>query len=294
MQRPKARSEGLRPEPSLRTEPVVCLSIAGLDPSGGAGILADVRTFAAFGCFPAAAVTSVTFQNTEGVFGAVSQSPDTVRSEIEPVFDDLEIAAVKTGMLPDAGVIETVSGILQDRGVKRLVVDPVVRSTSGYDLIDDAALRSLIDALFPLATVVTPNLPEAERISGMKIEGRSAIVEAAGRIRELGARNVLIKGGHIPGEVGGEFRIEKRKAVDFLFIGEDLTEIDDEFIETDATHGTGCVLSSAIAAGLALGSDLETAVRSAKSFVNKAIRSAPLIGKGHSPINIDPRLVRDR
>ncbi|HUF05281.1 MAG TPA: bifunctional hydroxymethylpyrimidine kinase/phosphomethylpyrimidine kinase [Aridibacter sp.] len=293
MQRPKAKSEGLRVEPPLRTQPVVCLSIAGLDPSGGAGILADVRTFAAFGCFPAAAVTSVTFQNTQAVFGAVSQSPDTVRHQIEPVFDDYDVAAVKTGMLPDAGVIETVAGIIDERGVERLVVDPVVRSTSGFDLIDDAALRSLIDTLFPFSTVVTPNIPEAERISGMDIEGKDSIIEAARRIRELGARNVLIKGGHIPCEETEEFRIGVRRAVDFLFIGDDLTEIEDEFIETDATHGTGCVLSSAIAAGLASGSDLKSAVRFAKSFVTNAIRSAPLIGKGHSPINIDSDLVRD-
>lgn len=293
MQRPKAQSEYLRPVYPLRTEPHVCLSIAGLDPSGGAGILADVRTFAAFGCFPAAAVTSVTFQNTQGVFGAESQSPDAVRSQIEPVFDDYDVAAVKTGMLPDADVIATVASIVGQHDVDRLVVDPVVRSTSGFDLIDDAALRSLIETLFPIATVVTPNLPEAERISGMKIEGREAVIEAAGRIKELGARNVLIKGGHVPGERGAEFRIEKRKAVDFLFIGTDLFEIEDEFIETDATHGTGCVLSSAITARLALGWDLEAAVRSAKSFVNKAIRSAPLIGKGHSPINIDPDLVTE-
>lgn len=291
MQRPRANSEDLKPEPVVRTEPAVCLSIAGLDPSGGAGVLADVRTFAAFGCFPAAAITSVTFQNTEGVFGSVSQSPENVRRQILPVFDDYEVAAVKTGMLPDAGVINAVADIVIDRQVGKLVVDPVVRSTSGFDLIDDAALDSLIENLFPLAALVTPNLPEAERIAGFSIKSVEDISRAAGKMRDLGARNVLIKGGHIPGEETGEFRIETRKAIDFLFLGEDLLTLEAEYIETDATHGTGCVLSSAIAARLATGSDIENAVRSAKSFVNKAIRSAPLVGKGHSPINIDPRLV---
>ncbi|QQS42489.1 MAG: bifunctional hydroxymethylpyrimidine kinase/phosphomethylpyrimidine kinase [Acidobacteriota bacterium] len=291
MQRPLANSKDLKPVTVLRTEPAVCLSIAGLDPSGGAGILADVRTFAAFGCFPAAAVTSVTFQNTEGVFGSVSQSPECVRRQIVPVFDDYEVAAVKTGMLPDSGVIKAVADVVLDRRVERLVVDPVVRSTSGFDLIDDAALRSLIENLFPIAALVTPNLPEAERIAGFAIESLEDISKAAGKMRDLGAKNVLIKGGHVPGEETGEFRIETRKAVDFLFLGEDLVKLEAEYIETDATHGTGCVLSSAIAARLATGSELEGAVRSAKLFVNKAIRSAPLVGKGHSPINIDPRLV---
>ncbi|MCO6512434.1 MAG: bifunctional hydroxymethylpyrimidine kinase/phosphomethylpyrimidine kinase [Aridibacter famidurans] len=293
MQRPRGNSEDLKPVPVVRTESAVCLSVAGLDPSGGAGVLADVRTFAAFGCFPAAAITSVTFQNTEGVFGSVSQSPEIVTRQVLPVFDDYEVAAVKTGMLPDSGVIKAVADVLVERQVERLVVDPVVRSTSGFDLIDDAALKSLIEHLFPLALLVTPNLPEAERITGLTIESVEDISKSAGRMRDLGARNVLIKGGHIPGEVTGEFRIETRKAVDFLFLGEDPVMLEAEYIETDATHGTGCVLSSAIAARLAAGSDLENAARSAKSFVNKAIRSAPLVGKGHSPINIDPRLVDD-
>lgn len=271
-------------------KPPVCLSIAGLDPSGGAGILADVRTFSAFGCFPAAAVTSITFQNTQKVLGAEAQSPETVRGQIEPVFEDYEIAAVKTGMLPDRAVIEAVADIISVKGVSRLVVDPVVRSTSGFDLIDEPALRSLIELLFPVADVVTPNLAEAERISGLRISGRAGILEAADAIRSLGAKNVLIKGGHAPEEMNIPEGAagNTRKAVDFLFEGDKLTEIELPYIVTEATHGTGCVLSSAIAACLALGYDLESSVRSAKSFVHKAILAAPMLGKGHSPIDLDP------
>lgn len=289
--------EELAPEVPGRKEPPVCLSIAGLDPSGGAGVLADVRAFAAFGCFPAAAVTSVTFQNTEGVFGAESQSAESVRRQIDPVFDDFAVGAVKTGMLPDAEVIRSVSNVLRERKVEKLVVDPVVRSTSGFDLIDDRALESLVESLFPVATLVTPNLPEAERIAGFDIKTRSDIVEAGNAMVEKGAPAVLIKGGHIPEkrapESTGEIRIADREAVDFLFIEGGVVEVRAPFYHTDATHGTGCVLSSSIAACLARGDDLKSAVTKAKMFVNKAIASAPLIGKGHAPINIDRDLLRE-
>ncbi|MEK7855586.1 MAG: hydroxymethylpyrimidine/phosphomethylpyrimidine kinase, partial [Acidobacteriota bacterium] len=145
------------------------MTIAGLDPSGGAGIIADIKAFSAFGCFATAAVSSLTFQNTTGVFGAVHQDASTIRGQIEAVMDDFDVAAVKTGMLPTREVIEETARIMSERGVKTLVVDPVVRSTSGYDLIDDAALRVLIEKLFPLSLVVTPNIQEAERISGISI-----------------------------------------------------------------------------------------------------------------------------
>lgn len=254
----------------------VCLTIAGLDPSGGAGVVADVKTFSAFGCFAAVAVTSVTFQNTTGVFGAEHQSGETVRRQIEAVFDDLDIAAVKTGMLPTADVIRATATILKQRRARNIVVDPVVRSTSGFDLIDDEALKVLCTELFRVADVVTPNLPEAERISGLRIVNVDSIVEAAARIRGLGARNVLIKGGH---------RENDTKAVDHLFVGEEMHVLEGERLETTSTHGTGCTLSSAIAANLAMGRNLVDAVGIAKRFVTEAIRHAPNIGRGHSPIN---------
>jgi len=261
----------------------IALTIAGVDPSGGAGTLADVKTFAAFGVFPTAAIASITFQNTQGVFGAEHQSAGSVKQQITLILDDYEVAAVKTGMLPTREIIEEVAAIIVERELKNVVVDPVVRSTSGFDLIDNAALRSLIEKLFPLADIITPNIPEAERISGVAIESESDIHDAAAVMRDLGARNVLIKGGHL---ASGES--ERRKAKDFLFLGDELTILEGEFFETTATHGTGCTLSSAIAANLALGNDLLTSVEIAKRFVNEAIRTAPMIGRGHSPINIKP------
>lgn len=259
-----------------RTKPPVCLTIAGLDPSGGAGIVADIKTFSRFGCFPAAAVTSVTFQNTTGVFGAVHQTADSVRRQVEAVLDDYDVAAVKTGMLPTREIIEAVAELIAGRQLKNVVVDPVVRSTSGFDLIDDEALQALISHLFPLADIVTPNLAEAERIAQMSISSDADICEAASRMQRLGAANVLIKGGHI----------ESQKATDHLFAGDNINKFEADFIDTTATHGTGCTLAAAIAANLALGHTLIDAVATAKDFVTEAIRTAPHLGHGNSPINI--------
>ncbi|MBA3785070.1 MAG: hydroxymethylpyrimidine/phosphomethylpyrimidine kinase [Acidobacteria bacterium] len=281
----------------------ICLTIAGLDPSGGAGIVADIKTFTAFGCFATAAITSITFQNTTGVFGAIHQTAESVRGQIEPIIEDFTIAALKTGMLPTREVIEETWRIVKKNRLKNFVVDPVVRSTSGFDLIDDEALQSLIKNLFPLADVVTPNLPEAERIARLKIETEKDIEKAARIMQNFGAKNVLIKGGHFfederrkaKGENEIENRkpmtedknkIEDRKAIDYLFIGDDIRVFEAGFIETNATHGTGCTLAAAITANLALGKTLIEAVERAKNFVTEAIRTAPNLGHGHSPINI--------
>lgn len=263
--------------------PKVCLTIAGLDPSGGAGIIADIKTFSAFGCFAAAAVASLTFQNTTGVFGAVHQTAETIRGQVQPILDDYLIAAVKTGMLPTLEVILETARLITDNELKNIVVDPVVRSTSGFDLIDDQALRSLIKHLFPVSDLITPNIPEAERIAEMTIENEADIHVAARKIQTFGARNVLIKGGHLfETQDSGRKRIAK----DFLFIGESLTVFEAEYIETTATHGTGCTLAAAITANLALGKDLVESVEIAKDFVTEAIKTAPNLGKGSSPINI--------
>lgn len=252
--------------------------------------MADIKTFSAFGCFAAAAVSSVTFQNTTGVFGAVHQTADSVRRQIEPVLDDYEVAAVKTGMLPTREIIEEVARLLKERGLKNVIVDPVVRSTSGFDLIDDTALRCLIEKLFPLADLITPNIPEAERITGITIASDNDIREAAAIMQSMGARNVLIKGGHLASEesrVGSAAtKDDYPKATDHLFIGHTNHRFETEFINTTATHGTGCVLAAAITANLALGCDLPQAVKIAKDFVTEAIRTAPHLGKGHSPINL--------
>jgi hydroxymethylpyrimidine/phosphomethylpyrimidine kinase len=259
--------------------PPVCLTIAGVDPSGGAGIIADIKTFSAFGCFATAAIASITFQNTTGVFGAEHQSAESLRRQVEPILSDYEVAALKTGMLPSKEIIAETARLVKENGLRNFVVDPVVRSTSGFDLIDDAALSELIEKLFPLSDLVTPNIPEAERITKMSITSTDDIAAAARRMQSMGAKNVLIKGGHFEGGAG-------KKAIDNLFIGDELIVLESDFIDTTATHGTGCTLAAAITANLALGKDLKQAVRTAKDFVTEAIRTAPGLGKGHSPINI--------
>jgi len=272
--------------PEKISTPPVCLTIAGLDPSGGAGIVADIKTFTAFGCFASAVVSSVTFQNTTGVFGAVHQTADSVRRQTEAVLEDYTVAAMKTGMLPTREIIEEVARIISKNDLKNVIVDPVVRSTSGFDLIDDKALDALIEKLFPLADLITPNLPEAERITHTKIISESNISNAAAIMRGQGAKNVLIKGGHFS-EKGRNGEAEKnRTARDYLFIGEEILILESEFIETTATHGTGCTLAAAIAANRALGHELREALRIAKEFVTNAIRTAPHLGTGNSPINI--------
>ena len=272
------------------SKPKICLTIAGLDPSGGAGIIADIKTFTAFGCFATAAISSLTFQNTTGVFGAVHQTAASVRGQIEPVLKDFEIAALKTGMLPTKEIIEETASIIKEYKLRNFVADPVVRSTSGFDLIDDDALRLLIEKLFPLAEIVTPNIPEAERIARTKIKNENDIEKTARIIQSFGAKNVLIKGGHLFSRESrvesSEFRVQSSEsAKDYLFIGDNLHIFEGDWIETSATHGTGCTLAAAIAANLANGKNLIAAVGIAKKFVAEAICSAPNIGHGHSPIN---------
>lgn len=260
----------------------VCLTIAGLDPSGGAGVIADIKTFAAFDCFATAAVTSLTFQNTTGVFGAVHQTAESVRGQVKPIAEDFEIAAVKTGMLPTGEVIEETARLIQEFALPNLIVDPVVRSTSGFDLIDDQALEALIEKLFPRARLVTPNIPEAERIAKIKIRNDDDIYRAAEIMGKLGAKVVLIKGGHAIADCDNK---KQKTAKDFLFEDGEVFVFEKEFIETAATHGTGCTLAAGIAANLAQEKTLFEAVQTAKAFVTEAIRTAPNIGHGHSPIN---------
>ena len=255
-------------------KPVV-LSIAGLDPSGGAGIVADIKTIFALECFPAAALTSITFQNTTGVFGAEHQTAATLRSQVEPIVRDLTVAAAKTGMLPTAEIVAEVARLFAEEDLPAPVVDPVVVATSGDVLIDDEAFHILKNKLIPLARVVTPNIPEAEKLAGFAIESEADMRRAAEKIQSLGARAVLVKGGHRqmrPGE-----------AIDVL-LSESLTEFRSEYLDVGEVHGSGCTLSAAIAAGLGKGLTLEEAVGAAKEYVTNAIRSAPRIGHGAKPI----------
>lgn len=254
--------------------PPVALTVAGFDPSGGAGVIADVKTFTAFGCFATAAVTSLTYQNTTGVFGAAHQTAEAVRAQVLPVVEDFRVAGAKTGMLPTREIIREVARLFRESPLPAPVVDPVVRSTSGFDLIDDAALDALKSELLPLARVVTPNIPEAERITGLSIRDREGMLEAAGRMRAMGARAVLVKGGHLEGD-----------AVDVLDDEGHVRTFTAARIETTSTHGTGCTLAAAIAACLARGMNLEDSVAAAKRFVTEAIRRAPRLGHGHGPVN---------
>src|ERR1044072_7439368 len=181
---------------ALDSDNPVVLTIAGLDPSGGAGIVADIKTIAALGCFPAAALTSITFQNTTGVFGAEDQSAATLRAQMEPIVHDLNVAAAKTGMLPTAEIVAEVARLFAEENLPAPVVDPVVVATSGDVLIDDEAFEILKTKLFPLARVVTPNIPEAEKLAGLAIKREADMRQAAEVIQSIGARAVLVKGGH--------------------------------------------------------------------------------------------------
>jgi hydroxymethylpyrimidine/phosphomethylpyrimidine kinase len=243
--------------------------------------VADIKTFTAFGCFATAAVASLTFQNTTGVFGATHQTAADVRAQVLPVVEDFQVAGVKTGMLPTREVISEVARLLRETNLREVgaIVDPVVRSTSDFDLIDDAALAALKSELLPLARLVTPNLPEAERITGLEIKTEADMRRAAALMREMGARAVLVKGGHLTGDavdlLDEEGRVELFRA---------------PRIETNATHGTGCTLAAAIAACLARGMNLTHAVGAAKRFVTEAIRRSPQLGRGFSPVNHNLRV----
>ncbi len=245
---------------SQKNQRPLALTIAGFDPSGGAGVIADIKTFAAFNLEGVAAITSITFQNTERVFGTVHQSGESVRSQVMPLIEKRLIACAKTGMLPTREVVLEVARLFRENDLPRPVVDPVIMSSSGYRLMEEDAVGILVEELFPLARVITPNVPEAEVLAEQTIHSESDMRTAAARLREMGARAVLIKGGHLPGD-----------AIDLLDDEGTVTVLRQERVVGDALHGSGCVLSAAIAAGLGKGMTLEDSVSAAKSFVLDAI-----------------------
>jgi hydroxymethylpyrimidine/phosphomethylpyrimidine kinase len=261
----------------------VVLTIAGFDPSGGAGLIADVRTIVSFGCRPAAAMTSLTFQNSEGVFGAVHQSAESLRAQILPVVKEFHIAAVKIGMLPTRELVREVARLLRETEMPAPVVDPVMQSSSGYELMDPEASEAWLSELMPLARLITPNIPEAEILTGMKVISEMNMRAAATRLREQGATAVLIKGGHLPASCPPDSRSEDAgrmpalhsEAIDVLDDEGTVAVFRGEWIDAPPVRGTGCMLSSAIAAGLAQGLKLHEAVKVAKGFVAEAIRCAP-------------------
>lgn len=260
------------------SQPPVVLTIAGFDPSGGAGVLADIKTISAFGCYGVAAVTSLTFQNTQQVFGTLDQSGETTRRQIAPLFDDFEIAAVKTGMLPTAEAIREIAALIEANAVPVVIIDPVLRSTSGFDLVDEQAVGALVSYLFPLASLVTPNAVEAQRITGVDIKNQVELERAAEAILKLGARAVLVTGGDEKDRLSADLLLDAQGAVVYST----------ERIRSRHTHGTGCTLASALACLLARGRSLRESVQIAKRYVNAAILSAPGLGHGNGPLNHFP------
>jgi hydroxymethylpyrimidine/phosphomethylpyrimidine kinase len=251
------------------------LTIAGSDSGGGAGIQADLKTFFALGCHGMSALTAITAQNTTGGTDIHTVPPNFVAAQIDAVATDIGVDAAKTGMLATAEIIEAVAGALRGHGINRLVVDPVFVSKGGDSLLMPDAVAALRTHMLPLAEIVTPNLHEAGGLLGGRIETIDEMKEAARSLRSLGPRAVLVKGGHLSGE----------RAVDVMFDGTDMIEIDGPRFDTTDTHGTGCTLAAAIAARLAHGDELEPAVRFAKRFVGNAIERGLRIGKGYGPVN---------
>jgi hydroxymethylpyrimidine/phosphomethylpyrimidine kinase len=252
------------------------LTIAGSDSGGGAGIQADLKTFAALGVYGMSALTAITAQNTVGVQGVFELPADFVGLQIDSVVTDIGVDAVKTGMLANAEIIAMVATKVREHNLPNLVVDPVMVAKSGDPLLREDAYQALVRELIPLAKVLTPNLHEARVLTGLEIGGLEQMREAARAIHELGAQNVVVKGGHLPGS---------DESVDILYDGHDFIEFTAPRVETRNTHGTGCTFASAIAAELAKGKSVTEAVRAAKEFITMALQHSLTLGRGHGPTN---------
>ena len=253
--------------------PPVLLTIAGFDPSAGAGIAADLKTFAAHNCYGVAAVTAVTIQSTRGVKGVQPISAEVLRAQLEELLKDVPVAAVKIGMLGTRANVQAVAELLEKKKFPFVVLDPVLKATSGLELLEAAGVKELSKRLLGLATVITPNIAEAAVLSGLEIKGEEGMKAAALKLGELGARAVVITGGDL------------EKPVDIFFDGTACTPFGGERVKSENTHGTGCAFSSAIAANLALGRQLDDAVMLAKAYVRQAIERGYPIGKGKGPVN---------
>lgn len=252
------------------------LSIAGSDSSGGAGIQADIKTIEALGLFAQTAITALTAQNTTGVAGVFDSSPEFVRAQIDAVFDDILPDAVKIGMVSSAALVRAIAEGLRAHGASNVVVDPVMVATSGSALMGEGVKDVLVSELFPMADVVTPNIPEAEALTGMSIGTKGDMECAARKIALLTKGAVLIKGGH---------DIDGGRADDLLYSGGECAWLLGERIDTENTHGTGCTLSSAIACGLAEGRDVRDAVARAKRYVAGALAAGLTLGRGCGPLD---------
>lgn len=250
------------------------LSIAGSDCSGGAGIQADLKTFSAHGVFGMSVIVSVVAENTKRVIDIQDITPDMIEKQIEAVFEDIEVDAVKVGMLSSEECMRAVAGKLLEYKADKVVIDPVMFAKNGSPLMNPDSIGTLIKIIVPIAYLLTPNIPEAEKISGIKIETLEDMKKAAEIISKMGSKNVLIKGGHSEGD-----------ALDLLYDGSKYYYFNAERINTKNTHGTGCTYSSAIASNLGLGLNLEESVKKAKVYVTTAIKHSLEIGKGHGPTN---------
>lgn len=249
-------------------------AIAGSDSCGGAGIQADLKTFAAFGVYGMSAITAVTAQNTCGVRAVCAMEPELVSAQIDCVFEDIRVDAVKIGMTATAGIIRAIAAALQKHPGVPVVLDPVMVSTSGHALLAPDAVQALTRELLPLAAVITPNLPETAVLLGREIHTVEEMHAAAQELVERGAKAVVVKGGHLDGD-----------AVDVFFDGKTFLQLSQPRTSTPNTHGTGCTFSSAIAASLAKGVPLATAVQKAKAYISEAIAHAEPLGHGHGPVN---------
>ena len=253
----------------------VALTIAGSDSGGGAGIQADLKSFHAFGVFGTSALTAVTVQNTRGVSGVHPIPVDVVRAQIRAVAEDLHPAACKTGMLATAELVRAVAESIGEHRLPHFVLDPVMVASSGDRLLDEDAERTVAEELVPLAALVTPNLDEAAILVGAPVEDLEGMRRAAAALVEMGAQAALLKGGHL----------RSAELVDVLFDGRDWHEWRRPKLDTRNTHGTGCTLSAAVAAGLAHGRPLTEAVEDALGYVSRAMQAAPGLGGGHGPLN---------
>jgi hydroxymethylpyrimidine/phosphomethylpyrimidine kinase len=251
------------------------LTIAGSDSGGGAGSQADIKAMSANGVFAMSVITAITAQNTEEVTEVFELPTSIIAAQIDAVFDDFEVAAVKTGMLSSTAIVETVARMLKPQDVTNLVVDPVMISKSGHSLLKPDAIEAVKHRLFPLALLVTPNVREAQQLSGIEIKTLADARRAAKVIHGFGCKHVLIKGGHMLAE----------RATDLLYDGRFFSVFKGTFIDTPHTHGTGCTFASAIAAHLARGKSVSDAVQTAKNYLTEAIRNGLAIGHGQGPTN---------